>query len=409
MLSIVNKTMLANIKHIVSRHQQCWPTGPLRYVVSDTATNSVTESAMNCWQLNAYSKTLNDTTLSLNINCHKPIIQKPTEMLVRVMSSSVNPIDLAMSSGYGRSLLDVLQMTTDYGVDAITYDRLPLILGRDFCGQVVECGHQVVQYKVGDMVWGALPPFWRSGTLSQFIVADQSHLCLKPSNLSVIDSSAIPYVGLTAWAALHTIGGLNQLNARNKRVLILGGSGGVGSFAIQLLKTWGAHVTTTCAADAIDFVVSNTGADECVDYNSNDLIGYLGTFDLVLNAASIGQHRDLKPEFGVKYLRKWKSAKYVTLSTPLLNNTDQFGLIIGSGLSAFTAIKQTMESCIDGHSVRWAYFWPNPCALKTITKLVEKNHIKAIIENKISFSDIPLAFNRLARGHARGKTVIEIE
>ena len=166
------------------------------------------------------------------------------------------------------------------------------------------------------------------------------------------------------------------------RALVLGGSGGVGTFAIQLLKSWGANVSTTCAADAIDFVYNNTGADQCFDYETNELVGFLGSFDFVLNAASNGQHRDLSPEWGLKYLRKWKGSKYVTLSSPLLNNSDRFGPILGTGMSALKAIEQTIRSGSEGQSIRWAFYWPNGSALKTIAKLVESNQIKAVIDKR---------------------------
>lgn len=141
------------------------------------------ETSMTCWQLNSYADTITESTVTLNAECPIPAIQKPSELLVKVLSSSVNPIDIAMCLGYGKALLPVLQMANDCGIDAITYDRLPLVLGRDFCGQVLDCGQRVTDYKVGDIVWGALPPFSRSGAHSELIVADQSHVCLKCDHL----------------------------------------------------------------------------------------------------------------------------------------------------------------------------------------------------------------------------------
>ena len=137
------------------------------------------ESSMCCWQLSSYADTITESTVTLNTECPKPVIQKPTEMLIQVLSSSINPIDIAMCLGYGKSLLPVLQISKDCGIDAITYDRLPLVLGRDFCGQVLDCGQRVSDYKIGDIVWGALPPFTRNGSHSELIVADQSYVCLK--------------------------------------------------------------------------------------------------------------------------------------------------------------------------------------------------------------------------------------
>ena len=147
-----------------------------RCVVS--ATDVLSEPSMNCWQLNSYSKTFNESTLTLNENCPKPVIQKPNELMIEVLSSSVNPIDLAMSSGYGHSMLSLAKMANDCGIRSITYDRLPLVLGRDFCGQVIACGQSVSRYRIGDIVWGALPPFARSGSHSEMIIADETHVSL---------------------------------------------------------------------------------------------------------------------------------------------------------------------------------------------------------------------------------------
>jgi D-arabinose 1-dehydrogenase-like Zn-dependent alcohol dehydrogenase len=156
---------------------------PLRQssTAPNTASKQSTDPQMKCWQLNAYSKTFTDQTLTLTTNRPKPVIHKPSEVMVRVWASSVNPIDVAMSVGYGRGVLDVLQLATDVGVDQITHDRLPLILGRDFCGEIYRCGHGVRHYRVGQWVYGSLPPFWRTGSHCEFIVADESHVCLQNS------------------------------------------------------------------------------------------------------------------------------------------------------------------------------------------------------------------------------------
>ncbi len=187
----------------------------------------------------------------------------------------------------------------------------------------------------------------------------------------------------------------------------MGGSGGVGTFAIQLLKSWGCIVTTTCSEDAIDFVYTNTGADHCIDYNTNDLISSLGTFDFILNATAGAHNRDQMTHFAINHLRKWKDAKYVTLSSPLLKNTDQFGLIMGTALSAFQASKDTINSLSEGTSVRWAFYCPDSNALKTITELVENSKIRPVIDEVINFNQLPQAFKKLSEGHARGKTVID--
>jgi len=146
-----------------------------RFVTTQTKTIDSSQT-ISCWQLNSYSNDFNQSVLTLNNEYIKPVINKPKDMLIRVLSSSVNPIDIAMCSGYGSSLLSLIQLTNDFGIDSITYDRLPLVLGRDFCGVVVSCGHGVDKFKVGDNVWGALPPFTKNGSHSEFIVANECHV-----------------------------------------------------------------------------------------------------------------------------------------------------------------------------------------------------------------------------------------
>lgn len=201
--------------------------------------------------------------------------------------------------------------------------------------------------------------------------------------------------------------GLSIVSLGN-RALVLGGSGGVGTFAVQLLKSWGAYVTTTCAKDAIDFVYETTDADLCLDYETDDLELYLSSFDFVLNCAA--DHSSLSVDRAVRYLRKWSdisAATYVTLSSPLLANTDRLGLLLGTGLSALTAVGHTIKGGAEGQSVRWAYYWPDSAALRAIARLVDTNQIRPVIDKRFKFTDLPLAYVNASKGHARGKTVIE--
>ena len=191
----------------------------------------------------------------------------------------------------------------------------------------------------------------------------------------------------------------------------MGGSGGVGLVANQLLKYWGANVITTCSKDAMDFVQHQTQVEHVIDYNSNELASHLDSFDFILDATSIlsnpQQHHDQIIDFAIKYLRKWKNTKLVTLSPPLIDNMDHYGFIVGTAINALQASRDTISGLANGTSIRWAFFCPEPSALANITRLTQDEIIKPAIEQVISYNELPKAYEKVSRGHARGKTVID--
>ena len=125
---------------------------------------------------------------------------------VRVHAASVNPLDLAMSRGYGQVLLSMANMATSIGIDRLHYDRLPLTLGRDFVGEVISVGHSVVRFKPGDLVWGIVPPYYDGGSHSDHLITPEGSVWYKPKNLSAVEAASLPYVALTAWSALVNFG-----------------------------------------------------------------------------------------------------------------------------------------------------------------------------------------------------------
>ena len=126
---------------------------------------------MSAWQVKKYNQDFN-SSLFFNDKLPIPPINNPNELLIKVNASSVNPIDVRMSSGYGHNMLSLMNDVFDCGIDKITHDRLPVILGRDFSGTVVQVGQSVKKYKKGDQVWGAIPPY-RQGTHANYITTHQ--------------------------------------------------------------------------------------------------------------------------------------------------------------------------------------------------------------------------------------------
>src|SRR5438094_2904534 len=185
------------------------------------------------------------------------------DVLVQVHAASLNQLDSKIRDGEVKLILPY---------------RLPLILGNDVAGVVVRVGSNVRRFKLGDEVY-ARPHKDRIGAFAEFISMNEDDVALKPKELTMEEAASIPLVGLTAWQALIERANLKK----GQKILIHAGSGGVGTFAIQLAKHVGATVATTTSTANIDLVKS-LGADVVVDYKKEDFADVLRDCDLVLNS-----------------------------------------------------------------------------------------------------------------------------
>ncbi|XP_008300570.1 NAD(P)H oxidoreductase RTN4IP1, mitochondrial [Stegastes partitus] len=353
---------------------------------------------MPAWVIDKYGS--NDV-LRYTKNAPFPVINYPNEVIVKVFAAGLNPIDVGMRGGYGAA---TMSMKRDPLKLKQSGSEFPLILGRDMSGVVMECGLDVKYFKERDEVWAAIPP-WKQGTLAEFVVLSANEVSHKPKSLSHVEAAAIPYVATTAWSALVNTGGLSKDNCANKRILILGGSGGVGTFAIQMLKAWGAHVTVTCSQNAERFV-RELGADDVVDYTSGPVeepLGELEKFDLILDNVGGDTER-----WAMNLLKPWSGSKYVTLVTPFLQNTDMLGLADGMVKTAATVATKALKHLYKGVHYRWGFFAPCGSALDEVRDMVDAGQIRAVVEETFRFSQVPQALDKVEKGHARGKTVVEI-
>lgn len=329
------------------------------------------------------------------------MITYPNEVIVKVCAAGLNPLDVSMRGGYGAATLSMKRDPLNIKQSG---NEFPLILGRDVSGVIMECGLDVKYFKERDEVWAAIPP-WKQGSLAEFVVLSGNEISLKPRSLSHTEAASLPYVANTAWSALVNTGGLTKDNCANKRILIFGGSGGVGTFAIQLLKAWQAHVTVTCSQNAERFV-RDLGADHVVDYTAEPVeesLKAMEKFDLILD--NIGGDTE---QWALDLLKPWTGAKYVTLVTPFLQNTDRLGIADGMMQSAATMGKKAIKHLIKGVHYRWGFFAPSGPALDEIREMVDTGKIRPVIEEVFSFAQVPKAFEKMGRGHARGKTVVQI-
>ncbi|XP_041711341.1 reticulon-4-interacting protein 1 homolog, mitochondrial isoform X2 [Coregonus clupeaformis] len=332
---------------------------------------------MPAWVIDRYGS--NDV-LRFTKNAGFPIINYPNEVIVKVHAAGLNPIDVSMRGGYGAATMAMKRDPLNINQSG---SEFPLILGRDMSGVIMECGLDVA------------PAYFKEG----------DEVSKKPKCLSHIEAAAVPYVAATALSALVNTGGLNKDNCAKKRILILGGSGGVGTFSIQMLKAWGAHVTVTCSQNA-ERLVRGLGVDHVVDYTAGPVevpLRALEKFDLVLD--NVGGDTE---NWALGLLKPWCGAKYVTLVTPFLRNTDRLGIADGMLQTGVTVASKALKHLSKGVHYRWGMFAPNGPALDDISEMVDAGKIRAVVEEEFTFSQVPQAMLKVEQGHARGKTVVKI-
>ncbi|MCY7484091.1 NADP-dependent oxidoreductase [Paenibacillus alvei] len=196
------------------------------------------------------------------------VVHVPTEplgsndLLISIKASGVNPVDWKVREGH-------LKESFPY--------KFPLILGWDAAGKIAACGTDVKDFQVGDNVFFR-PEMEKQGTYADEIIVPANLVAPMPRDLTYVEAASLPLVGLTVWQALVEVGNVQAGDS----VLILAGSGGIGSFAIQLAKALGAHVTTTTSAKNIDFV-KELGADKVIAYDQESIRDSEIEFDFMLD------------------------------------------------------------------------------------------------------------------------------
>ena len=200
---------------------------------------------------------------------------KTNQVLVKVSASSVNPLDLMKREGYGKSIFEKQRKHI-----------FPWIIGSDFSGTVAEIGSKISQFKIGDEVWGCSSNA-SSGTHAEYACIDVDEITHKPDRLDHLHAASLPYVAQTTWSAIIRWAGLRPQDLKGKKVFIQGGAGGVGCFSIQLFKSMGCEIATTCSEKNIELVKS-LGADRVIDYNKSNFEEVLSDYDIAYDL--LGDH-----------------------------------------------------------------------------------------------------------------------
>lgn len=307
---------------------------------------------------------------------------RPKDVLVKIVAASINPVDRKIKDG---------------GVKMLLKFDMPLILGNDFAGIVTEIGESVTNFAVGDAVYGRVEKE-RIGTFAEYIAVDSEAVSLKPKNITFEEAAALPLVGLTSYQALKDIMHIQP----GQKVFIQGGSGGIGTIAIQLAKYFGAYVATTTSAANFDLVHS-LGADYPIDYRKTNFTEVLSDYDYVFDTRG---GKALEDAFKIIN----PGGKVVSISG--LPNK-RFGKDFGSPLWkqwAFQLVTRNLTKLEkqSGASYTFLFMKPSGTQLAILSQLIEAGTIKPVVDRVFPFEKIEEALTYSQSGHAKGKVILQI-
>lgn len=305
------------------------------------------------------------------------------EVLAEIHAASINPIDFKIRDGKVKMLLKY---------------EMPLILGNDFSGVIVKVGAKVTNFKVGDEIY-ARPRKNKIGTFAEYIAIHENDIALKPKNLSFEEAASIPLVGLTSYQALHDVMHLQK----GQKILIHAGSGGVGTFAIQLAKIMGATVTTT-ASEAGANLVTSLGADEIINYKTEKFEDILTNYDAVFD--TIGG-ATLEKSFNII-----KSGGNIVSVSGMPNA--RFGKEFGSGFFKtllFSLASKKLTALEKKYNAQYSFLFMKPSGdqLRIIANYIEAGQIKPVIDRVFPFEDAQKAMEYSEAGRAKGKIIVKIK
>lgn len=303
-------------------------------------------------------------------------VPKEDQVLIKVRAASLNALDTYM-------IRDAWLNRLIFGLRKPKETRL----GRDVAGEVEAVGKNVTEFKPGDEVFGVC-----RGALAEYACASERGLAIKPANITFEQAASIPLAGLTALQGLRN----GEIQAGQK-VVINGASGGVGTFAVQIAKSFGADVTAVCSTRNVDLIRS-IGADRVIDYMKEDYTKGDQRYDMIFDNVcnhSFTERRRVLTSTGICVL--------VGMGGAGVKEGEAIGRIVGNlfmayGLSSFTDQKfvQYMTKVRKDDLV-------------LLGDLVQTGKVNPVIERTYGLSDAPEAFRLLDQGHARGKTVVTIE
>jgi NADPH:quinone reductase-like Zn-dependent oxidoreductase len=281
----------------------------------------------------------------------------PDDVLVKIHAASINPVDWKVREGYLKGFVP---------------HQLPLIPGWDFAGEIVALGAAVSGWSLGEAVY-ARPDIARDGSYAEYIAVRASEIARKPASLNWQEAAAVPLAALTAWQSLYEIAQLKE----GERVLVHAGSGGVGSFAIQLAKLRGAYVYSTSSGRNLDWVKA-LGADEVIDYTARDF-SELRDLDVVFDTVG-GEVMD----------KSWQTLKR------------------GGRLVSIIGTPDAQVAERHGVTPLFCFVQPNAVQLTELAELFDAGKLRVVIDSVFALEDIQHAHEKSESGRARGKIVVQV-
>jgi NADPH:quinone reductase-like Zn-dependent oxidoreductase len=322
-------------------------------------------------------------------------IEKPAagddEVLIKVRAASVNPLD----AGSLKGVPYIFRILFGLSKPTVTHPGRP---GVDVAGQVETVGGNVTQFKPGDEVFGVCigdprasgVKVWlhRQGTFAEYVCAPESTLVMKPDNVTFEQAASVPVAAFTALQGLRDKGQIQP----GQKVLINGAAGGVGTFAVQIAKSFGAEVTGVCSTANVDMVRS-IGADRVIDYIREDFTKPGRRYDLIFDC--VGNH-------SLSEYRRVLNPKGICVMVGDLSGRSMIGLL--ARLIATLVLSRFASRKLVTFLAR-----PDKEDLTAMHELMKTGKVRPVIDRSYSLSEAPQAVRYLAEKHARGKVVISLE
>jgi len=294
-------------------------------------------------------------------------VQKPEtgahDVLIKVHAAAINPVDWKIRSGMAKIL---------------TGFNFPKILGSECSGEIVETGNHVKDFKSGDEVIG-FPGIRRLSAFAEYVSVHERNTFTKPANISFEEAATIPVAGLTALQSLRNLGHISH----NSRVLINGASGGVGTFAVQIARIFGAHVTAVCSSANAD-LLKGIGADDIIDYIEKDFTKGDERYDIIFDAVSKRSFRECK--------RVLKPHGIYVNTLPLLS----------------VLLNQYLTGFLMGKKAKSVMVRPNAADMEWMRNNIESGKMRIIVDRVYFLDQIVEALAYSETGKARGKIVLKV-
>lgn len=307
---------------------------------------------------------------------------RSNDVLVKIVAASINPIDIKTKDGGLKMLL--------------SYD-MPIIMGSDFAGIITAVGEKVTNYSIGDAVYGRVQKN-RIGTFAEYIAVDQGAIALKPKNINFEGAASIPLVGLTSYQALHDIMQIQP----GQKVMIQGGSGGIGTIAIQLTKYLGAYVATTTSANNFDLVKS-LGADYPINYQTTNFAEVLQDYDYVFDTRG-----GATLEAAFKIIKP--GGKVVSIAgLPNYRFGKEYGVPLWKQF-AFKMVTHNLTKLEKQTQASYTFLFMKPSGtqLDVLRHLIEAKIIKPVIDRIVPLSEVEEALSYSQSGRATGKIILQM-